>query len=165
MTVREDGPKYWPGDILWARETWRVTAVSDRAVFFEYKTGDSLIYETTDQAFLYKMAGKARWQPSIFMPRVAARLFSEVKSVRIERLQEITEEDAMAEGVERIDLFDLKQLPNSLIVPGGAYGKGFIPKKSYKAGFYKIWEELNAKRAYPWESNPWVWVYEFMRMK
>jgi hypothetical protein len=138
------------GDILWVRETWHVTAVSNRIVFFGYKAEGSLIYETTDTAFLTKMAGMARWRPSIFLPREAARIFLEVKGVRIERLQDINPEDAEAEGVKVAD-YDL-----------GPYAK---TEDYYSWAFQCLWNGLNAKRGYSWESNPWVWVYEFMRIK
>jgi hypothetical protein len=68
------------------------------------------------------------------MPKEAARLFLEVKNVRVERLQAITEEDARAEG--------------------------FAWER-----FASYWDTLYAKCGYSWENNPWVWVYEFMRIK
>jgi len=80
------------------------------------------------------------WKPSIHMPRYAARLFLEVKAVRVERLQDITEADAMAEGV----------LP---------FNNQALRAKSY---FEELWNAINGKGA--WESRPWVWVYEFMRV-
>jgi hypothetical protein len=109
--------------------------------------------------FLVKMAGKARWQPSIFMPRVAARLFPEVKSVRIERLQDITEEDAKAEGAEKWGWFRPHGASDEDCI---TYGKGLWP--CYKNGFAHIWEKINSEN-YPWNSNPWVWVIEFGRIE
>jgi hypothetical protein len=99
------------------------------------------------------------------MPQEAARLFLEVKNIRVEKLKDISEGDAKAEGVEKFLLFELGQIPQELFVSGGKYGKGMVPLMSYKAGFYKIWEELNAKQGCSWDSNPWVWVYEFGRVE
>jgi hypothetical protein len=87
------------------------------------------------------------WRPSIFMPHEASRLFLEVKQVGIERVLDITEEDARMEGV----------------VKGRAdNGHWYV---DYKSAFAFLWNHLNAKRGYPWNNNPWVWVYEFMRVK
>jgi hypothetical protein len=82
---------------------------------------------------------KWKKKPSIFMPRAAARLFLRVKNVRAERLQDISEEDAIAEGVDGIE-------------PGELF-----------FNFIALWNSLNAKRGYGWEANPWVWVYTFER--
>lgn len=78
------------------------------------------------------------------MPRAAARLFLLVKTVRAERLQEISHFEAQCEGVAMASDDDLKE-----------YG--------YRAGFKQLWDSLNKKRGYPWDSNPWVWVIEFER--
>jgi hypothetical protein len=138
-------PPYQKGDILWVRETWA-------------KVDNTIIYLAD-----YPGTYPCKMKPSIFMPREASRLSLEIKAIRNERVQEINEEDARAEGVEGINPLDLKQLPTSLVEPGGAYSKGFILKKSYRAGFYQLWDHLNAKRGYSWDSNPYVWVYEVMR--
>jgi len=76
------------------------------------------------------------------MPREAARIFLRVIDVRVERLQEITEEDARAEGCDAN-------------IPDG------VP--SSIVWFYEIWNRLNARRGYGWDTNPWVWVIEFER--
>jgi hypothetical protein len=140
MTVREDGPKYWPGDVLWVRETFT-------------KTKGDYIYRS-DPAFegLNKGDFSWPWTSPLFLPRKAARLFLEVKAVRIERLQEITEEDANAEGV----------FPGKCTGCGACSGSDCYDPIRH---FENLWETINAKRGYPWESNPWVWVYEFMRVK
>ena len=75
------------------------------------------------------------------MPRWASRLLLEVKAVRVERLQEISEDDAFAEGISGGDW-----LGN----PVGTYRE--------------LWDSINAKRGHSWESNPWVWVVEFERV-
>ena len=85
-----------------------------------------LVDESTD-----RMLG---WKPSIHMPKWAARIWLEITSIRVERVQEITEADAIAEGGPM----------------------GLQP-------FETLWDILNAKRGYSWESNPWVWVVGFRR--
>jgi hypothetical protein len=89
------------------------------------------------------------------MPREAARLFLKVKTVRVERLHDITENDARNEGVK--DPYDYQE-PSYYNQP---HVRGMEINKSAFAG---LWDSLNAKRGYGWESNPWVWVYEFERV-
>ena len=148
---------YEVDDILWVRETW-----SKDVAGIIYKAGEGITIDINNEQSLY-FASKAKWKPSIHMPRAAARIFLEVKSVRIAQLWEITEKDAKAEGVLPMSPFDLKQIPLSITEPGGKYGKGQILNSSYKASYYKLWESLNEKRGFPWDGNPWVFAYEFMR--
>ncbi|HNP65942.1 MAG TPA: hypothetical protein PKH39_18585 [Woeseiaceae bacterium] len=83
------------------------------------------------------------WKPSIHMPRKFCRLVLEVKSVRVERLQEISRGDCMSEGCP---------FPNMQDGPDP------------KTWFSDLWNSISAKRA-PWDSNPWVWVVEFERVE
>ena len=102
--------------------------------------------------------GGVRWKSPLFMPRWASRLTLEVTAVRVERLQDISEEDAKAEGVAFSAVvptaWDDKCIGRSLHEQQGG---------SYLAGFYTAWEKLNGKRS-PWQSNSWVWVVEFQRV-
>ena len=123
------------GDILWVRETWAKRVYSDNRYY--YKADDNL-------GAIFNREGD-KWRPSIFMPREAARLFLRVKNVRVERLQDITEEDAIAEGMS-------KTLVDGVV---------FI---SAKGNFHVFWDSLNIKRGYGWDTNPWVWVIEFERI-
>jgi hypothetical protein len=167
-------PKYKAGQILWVREAFCTqfdNTGSEKEYLADWYNKNTKTAETIDLHgrtihYLNPYGFECpRWRPSIFMPREAARIFLEVKAVRVERAQETTEEDAKAEGVLPINPFDLKQMPNSLITPGGKYGKGYILQRSFKAGYYQLWDILNAKRGYSWESNPYVYVYEFRRIK
>jgi len=81
------------------------------------------------------------------MPREAARIFLEIRTISVGRLQDIGEKDAKAEGVEPMTTPD---------IPGVG--------RTYRQGFEWLWKEINAKRGYSWESNPWVWVIEFLRI-
>jgi hypothetical protein len=127
-----------PGDHLWVRETW--------AGGEDYGT---IIYKASGTP-LPKHTG-ARWHPSIHMFRRFSRITLEVTGVRVERLQEITEDDAWKEGVH--ELVDKK--------------RPYIDKwggTPAKAAFSNLWESINGKK-YPWGSNPFVWVIEFSRIK
>jgi hypothetical protein len=78
------------------------------------------------------------------MPRWASRILLEITGVRLERLQEISEADARAEGIGTCG-------------PGGNC-------KCDSARFAKLWDSINAARGYGWDANPWVWVIEFVRL-
>ena len=122
-------PKYQPGDVLWVRETWAKRIHSDNRYYYKADNNLGAIFNREDD----------KWRPSIFMPREAARLFLRVKNVRVERLQDITEEDAKAEGV--------------------ICGQG-QKRWTARSAFMDLWDRINGKKN-PWESNPWVWVIEF----
>ena len=85
-----------------------------------------------------------RWTPSIHMPRALSRIDLEVTRVRVQRLQDITEEDARAEGV----------IPSPTAIVGG----------THRAAFRKLWDAINGERA-TWDSNPWVWALDFKRVR
>lgn len=82
---------------------------------------------------------KTRWSPSIFMPRWASRITLEITGIRVERLQEITPENCLAEGI------------------CGDY----TVRDGWPVLFGNLWDSLNAKRGYGWSVNAWVWVIEF----
>lgn len=139
-------------DRLWVRETW----AGDDCCGFVYRAdhpdadlrrGDLDSGEQSIRA----------WHPSIFMPRAASRITLEIVSVRAERLQDITDEDARAEGID----------PDAPI-QGNINGKHgeihcFGPDRGRNA-FALLWDAINSKRA-PWSSNPWVWVIAFKRVE
>lgn len=131
-------PKYDVGDILWVRETWRICP---DGIFCYKAIGDCDTCSTTrENAF------NINWKPSIFMPREACRLFLKITDIRVQRLQEITEEDAMAEGVK-------------------AYGPNNCSGTSARIAFAQLWDSLNERRGYEWRVNPWVWAISFERIK
>lgn len=154
------------GDRLWVRETWRYHGwTEDGAPWIKYAADDSTrLVERIPDEWSDRLAdiwadlsddanmaidGRAadrKWRPSIFLPRWASRITLEVVGVRVERLQEIDEADALAEGVE------VKHKP------GDATENGYTI--SARHGFMTLWDGINGDRA-PWASNPWVWRVEF----
>ncbi len=145
-----------PGNLLWVRETWQCVKYDsmdgDLSYGVEFKDGARKYFEFDDNERYHqfgKFAFKEGWQPSIYLPKEAARIWLEVTNVRVERLQELTEEDAIKEGV--LSLGDPSAESN--------WGIGFA-----KACFRKLWDSLNAKRGYGWDPNPWVWVISFKKV-
>lgn len=142
-------PKYLSDDTLWVQETW--AKISDWVdVDPEVGVSDGYIYKEN-----WEGEEHPKWRSPIYTPKEAARLFLKVINVWVEPLQAITEENAQAEGVP-------KTYPYACQVTGKTAHMG-DPNGTYRDGFACIWDKTNAKRGYPWESNPWVWVIEFRR--
>lgn len=138
---------YKPGDVLWVRETWNC---------IRFGNGKTVPYETE---YWYKADEKydnpdEKWRSSTQMPRVAARIFLLVKSIRVERLRDITEEDAKDEGIG--DPYEY-QNPDYYEQP---HMRGLEINQSAFAG---SWDARYAKKGFPFESNCYVWVVEFER--
>jgi hypothetical protein len=125
---------YNVGDILWVRETFE-----NYQGAYNYKAGK------------YGLLGE-KWKPSIFMPKEAARIFLRVADVRIEKLQDISEEDAIAEGIET-EKEDVPVIPYKDYL--GKYNYYSNPINSFKS----LWEFINGEQS--WEDNPYVWVISF----
>lgn len=119
---------YDPGDRLWVRETWCCYT--------------PMLRNPRYKADGHNDAGWT-WKPSIHMPRWASRITLEVTDVRVERVQEITDDDAKAEGCPTVGWYD-----------------GPRPK----LWFSHLWDSINAARGYGWDVNPWVWVVSFRRV-
>ena len=137
---------YNHGDILWVRETWRVCQCG----IYCYKAiGDCDTCCTTGENTF-----DVKWRPSVHMPREAARIFLRVTDVRVERLQDITVEDVIAEGIDA---------DNDIRNPDPKTHESIKNWNLQYAQFqYKgLWDSLNAKRGHGWDSNPWVWVISF----
>ncbi len=131
---------------------------------FEWNAGDDCSIET-----------KSDWKSSMFMPRSASRITLEITDIRVERLQDISEEDAIAEGVEffegplyaSAESCDNGEAPIEVRTVYRDYSIKEEDNEGYnffchaKDSYCTLWNSLNAKRGYPWEKNPWVWVLTF----
>lgn len=131
------------GDRLWVKETHRF-AGGESAESTRVLAGRNGVRYRADPF----EEGVDKWRPSIFMPRWASRLTLEITGIRVERLQEIAEADARAEGCD------------------GNCPVGHIP--AHQAGpcvyhFAQLWDSINGDE-FPWETSPWVWVIEFKRV-
>lgn len=133
------------GDVLWVRETWvQVDEHHPPGVAYRADVPDE-----REERAIRRIAGGAPWCPSIFMPRWACRLKLLVTDVRHQRLQDISEEDARAEG--------FTSEPSPMLVNGkAATGVFFAPK----LWFAHLWNAINGERA-PWASNPEVHAITF----
>lgn len=149
---KEIKPKYLPGDVLWVRETFCLGKVEcgenpdgSDGWYIEPDDDGGIIPKQWAESHDIGM-DDVKWKPSIFMPKAFARIFLRVTGVRAEQLHDITEEDAIREGV-----------------------MGLMDKIVYgltgKTRFARLWDHLNKKRGYGWSTNPWVWVYEFERIE
>ena len=169
-----------PGDRLWVRETWRYHDWTNDGLpwiayaadgchrLCEHVTADWAdrvcdVWATLSDPDNYQIDGAARdrkWRSPLFLPRWASRLTLRVTSVRVERLQAITEEDAIAEGVRAVVFTPDDGFPSSIgYVFGDDDGRSVLYPTAREA-FAVGWDSINGKRA-PWASNPWVWVVGF----
>jgi len=153
----EKCPYGQPGDMLWVREAcyiwghwrkngltktgrqrWRFVANTPHAVIFDSKHPQVGNKNCNRESRMY-------WRrPSIFMPRWASRITLRITDVRVQRIQDISEEDALAEGVD-------------------FWYVGDDQRQQRGAAFRDLWDSINAERGYPWEANPWVWPLTFER--
>lgn len=156
------------GDILWVRETFYAYGfwvLVDGEWHFDDCTNqftEQYLFENCKPKVIEKgrSNGSLGWykRPSLFMPKAACRIFLKITNVRVERLQDISEEDSKAEGV--LDMFYGKD------IAGNAYFN-YIDKKGgwdsvaddAKHSFQTLWQSINGEQS--WENNPWVWVIEF----
>lgn len=143
------------GDLLWVRESWAYVGTCDPG-YLTYKATYPHCLPTDVQNVPedIKKAGY-RWTPSIHMPRKHSRLTLEIISARAERLNEISETDAIAEGCR--PFFD-KDSPETLYGPNGD-GIEMAPLKGPVDAYMQLWESINGTGS--WENNPWVWAIEF----
>jgi len=139
---------YNVGDVFWVRETCLPLKIVD--VF----DNEQILYRTDPEAETFIKEIKGKWKPSIFMPKHACLTFLKIKSIKIERLQDISEADAKAEGAkDRLRHSDLKVLE-------GLKGWNIpSPFREHQFGFLSIWCNINGCES--WLANPFVWVYEF----
>lgn len=137
-------PPYEPGDILYVRETWGEGYAEGTYI---YKADDKLAELPT-----FKKTSKILYHPSIHMPKEAARIWLKVTGVRVERLQDITDDGAKAEGANWKN--------------GKNVGWEEKMRRTAVERFAEIWDSTIKKYdldSYGWAASPWVWVIEFER--
>ena len=120
-----------PGDRLWVREAFHICPHHE-----------DYFYRADDENLLLKCKVHTKWRPSIHMPRAASRIQLEITDIRVERLCDITDQDAIEEGVDRTN--------TSL--------RGYATER-----FKNLWQSINGPDS--WEQNPWVWVVEFKKVE
>lgn len=161
-----------PGDRLWVREAYALLADPGSLTSWDGQIPDERPTPARTQLGhiptpIYRVDGERpdvksqlgralRWRPGIHMPRWASRITLEVTGIRVERLQDISEEDAQAEGVEAAGGF---------MATGGRW-QNYLPDGPSMAmareSFRSLWEKINGPAS--WAANPWVWVVSFRRI-
>lgn len=132
------------GDILWVREAFHIAEENEYNVRYIYKAD-----------VLKNLLQFHRFKPSIHMPKHAARNFLKVLNIKVEKLQDISESDAKAEGAKKgVFLYGPNQTKNDFQLELNPHG-------TYYDGFKYIWHQING--ADSWNANPYVWVYNFKR--
>lgn len=139
-----------PGDVLWVREQFSL--VHPNIPLYDYKATNN------DE--------NTKWKPSIHMPKDAARIWLQVESISVERLKNITEESAKAEGFACITKDDGRTykygIPDADGLPGDGKSLGWVWSEwdvSPKIAFHRLWEKINGAESF--EGNQWVWVVKF----
>lgn len=162
-------PPFKPGDILYVRETW---AKHPKIKKYYYRANSECnghstewgcpeAYDRTENCNLCEwLDGYIKWRPSIHMPKEAARIWLKVADVRVERLQEITPEQSVKEGVGNLFCEEIAYIEKDYGNPvDNEYG---IAKEQ----FAWLWDSTIKKTdldCYGWKANPYVWVIEFER--
>lgn len=154
-------PKYHIGDVLWVRETWQRMKRPGENHYYIYKANN----QVTDMT----------WRPSIHMPKEAARIFLKVTDVRVERLQDITNDQAEKEGVPTdwpmAAVFCPECKGEGVLGTHDPITLGYVEVDCYHCGdaterFKNLWDSTIKKKDitdFGWDANPWVFVYEFER--
>ena len=136
-----NSPYGQPGDWLWVRETW-ARDDEDDALMYRADVGRDMNADAWEQGRLEGVP-RYKWRPSIHMPRWASRITLEITEVRVDRLHDISEADAGAEGVSAKHTADAD----------------YTAREKYSV----LWEQING--AGSWDANPWVWVVSFRRVQ
>ena len=159
LYVRETHYRYgkWlkNGKTSTGRQKWRFKPLNNE-IHFDTDDLESLDIRPTS----YR---KQAWykRPSIFLPKGYQRINLEITAIRVERVQEISEEDALNEGIEKVS----QSMGRSAYpIYGELFDKLGQLTISPQYSFQCLWDSINAKRGYPWKDNPWVWVVEFKRV-
>jgi len=138
-------------DILWVRETWSP---------IEFENGINYRYKAT---FVENSELHPKWKPSIFMPKVACRIKLLIKNIRVERLNDISEQDAVYEGIEEEgEFWKSYEIIHSGRHKGEMNPHSSVPNLSAITSYRELWESINGFDS--WAKNPWCWVIEFKKL-
>lgn len=171
VTACYECPYGAPGDSLWVRESCQIyghwvknghTKSGAQRWKFSIHASKRVLYAGS---FVKSPSNKTQLgfykRPSIFMPRWASRILLEVTDARVERVQEISDEDAIKEGIQ-----DVCHCGDYIEGHGYHSGHSPTPMDGYAVNEFSIlWDSINAKRGHSWESNPWVWAISFKMVK
>ena len=135
------------GDRLWVRETWARPRPGDEEIIYRADKWDADMVAKWEED---PNCPQVKWTPSIHMPRWACRLVLPLVSVRVERVQDITEEDAKAEGLRRTE-------------NGWTDGATGYDVARARAAFQELWASIYGEGS--WDTNPWVWVAEWKEIE
>lgn len=149
-----------PGDRLWVRETWNIYDYCPGEYGGQGEAGYPLrkipgVDPGSGYCLEYAAnGGDGPWRPSIHMPRWASRINLDIVGIQVERLQDISDDDCEAEGI--------KQEWTCLNPGTGSYALG----NDVRDDFRNLWDSINGKKpGCSWDSNPWLWVISFRRIK
>lgn len=134
-----------PGDRLWVRETWAPKSgkIIAHNSIIQYRADDK------------PLEWSKKWHPSIHMPRWASRITLEIADIRIQRLQEITDDDILAEGCPKFGKVGIPTYGDHAINPWP------YEKHSERRWWQSLWNSINEEREYGWDKNPFVFVISF----
>ena len=139
--------RYQKGDILYVRETFvDISEIIPGNIHYKASATKADLEWLREEGW--------KWKPSIHMPKEAARIFLKVTDIRIERVQDITEENAIAEGCKMAGDFPVERKIDDGIYEGWDAARGW---------FADSWQNLYKSKGYGWDTNCWVWVIEFER--
>jgi len=194
MYPRSYCPYGYPGDRLWVKETWGLHAYGDETDWLRESVRGvppeplRAQYNVALRADWGQLQEGCFWRPGIFMPRWASRIALEITEVRVQRVQEITEDDARAEGVEPYTPPHGHISPEQR-VPGPWFDRCRLGDQPHRLPFADLWDRVNGKRrrreylhlgdpsytlkpwrtvvdtSAAWAANPWVWAITFRRVE
>ncbi|MET3790704.1 hypothetical protein [Aquamicrobium terrae] len=154
-----DKPYRWPrtaavGDRLYVREAWHAARSLDRTPPRDIPRDADIEHAATARSYA-EIGLKGKLRPAMFLPRWASRITLIVTDVRVQRLQEISRDDAISEGlIHKPGVIE----PDWWVLPEPFHQGSWL---SPVAAFRFLWESLNAARGYVWDTNPWVAAYTF----
>lgn len=149
-------PRVQVGDVIRCKETFRFTGfnIPDNQMQIRYRADGDYSEPVMRDAPKAERTRDAKWRSPIFMPRWVSRAFLPVIGVVVQRVQEISEADAIAEGAFNASQDDKQQAARVAL----SEGRDVVGPVDY---FHQAWDTINAKRGHPWSRSDWVWGYQW----